>query len=256
MIELNRIYNEDCLEGMKRIESESVDLIVTDPPYKLTSRGTSGSMGGAFWTGDLAKSGKVFKSGSADISDWIGQCYRVLKNGTHIYIMVNDQNLTHYLNQIKNSNFEFVKTLVWVKPNKICGRWYMTQKETIILARKGEQRPINNAGTSDVIFTPNFKKLKSDGANLHDTEKPVDLMQTVIENSTNSGEVVLDPFAGIGAFAIACINTNRNYIGFELDKHYCDIATERIESHTAQIQITDLKPVINPEQITFTEDRA
>jgi len=238
-MELNRIYNEDCLEGMKRIKSESVDLVVADPPYKLTSRGTSGSMGGAFWTGDLAKSGKVFKSGSLDISDWIGQCYRVLKNRTHIYIMVNDKNLTHYLNQIKNSNFEFVKTLVWVKPNKICGRWYMTQKETIILARKGEQRPINNAGTSDVIFTPNFKKLKADGLNLHDTEKPVDLLRTVIENSTNSGEVVLDPFAGIGAFAIACINTNRNYIGFELDKHYCDIANERIQKALAEKAVSE-----------------
>ncbi len=66
-------------------------------------------------------------------------------------------------------------------------------------------------------------------AELLDSGKPVDLLRTVIENSTNSGEVVLDPFAGIGAFAIACINTNRNYIGFELDKHYCDIATERIQ---------------------------
>ena len=214
---------------MKRVPDGSVDLVVTDPPYKLTPRGTSGSMGGAFWTGDLAKNGEVFNSGSLDISDWLGQCYRILKNGTHIYIMVNDKNISHYLDKIKNSNFKFVKTLVWVKPNKICGRWYMTQKETIILARKGEKRPINNAGTSDVIFTPNFKKLKADGLNLHDTEKPVELMQILAENSSNPEDIVFDPFAGIGTTAIACINTNRNYIGFELDKHYCDIANERVQ---------------------------
>jgi len=234
MIELNKIYNEDCLIGFKDVDSNSIDLIVTDPPYKLTSRGTSGSMGGEFWKGDLAKNGQVFKSGSLDISNWINECYRVLKDGTHIYIMVNDKNLTYYLKQIENSGFGFVKTLVWVKPNKICGRWYMTQKETIILARKGEQRPINNAGTSDVLFTPNFKKLKSDGKNLHNTEKPIELMKILVENSSKENEIVLDPFMGSGTTAIACINTGRNFIGFELDKQYYDIANERIQKALAE----------------------
>ena len=222
------LYNGDCLEIMRDIPDGSVDMVVTDPPYKLTSRGTSGSMGGAFWTGELAKNGKVFENGSVDISDWIGECYRVLKGGTHIYIMVNDKNLMRYLNEVDRSGFNFVKTLVWVKPNKICGRWYMTQKETIILARKGEQRPINNAGTSDVLFTPSFKKQKADKLNLHDTEKPTELMQVLIENSSKENDVILDPFMGSGTTAIACINTNRNFIGFELDKQYCEIANERV----------------------------
>ena len=225
--------------GILKIPDESVDLVVTDPPYKLTSRGTSGTMGGAFWKGDLAKNGEVFKSGSLDISDWINQCYRVLKNGTHIYIMVNDKNLTHYLNQIERSEFKFVKTLTWVKPNKICGRWYMTQKETIILARKGEQRPINNAGTSDVLFTPDFRKLKADGLNLHDTEKPVNLIQILIENSTNENELVLDPFSGIGTFAISCINSKRNFIGFETDFTYFNAANERIEKISEKSACSD-----------------
>ena len=238
MLELNRIYNMDCLEGLKLIPSESIDLVVTDPPYKLTSRGTSGNMGGAFWTGDLAKSGEVFESGSVDISDWIDECYRVLKNGTHIYIMTNDKNITSYLSEIDKSGFKFVKTLVWVKPNKICGRWYMTQKETIILARKGEQRPINNAGTSDVLFTPNFKKQKSNGKNLHDTEKPVELLQTFVENSSNEGETVLDPFMGSGTTAVACIKTNRKYIGFEISEEYCKIAEKRIQKALAEKEVS------------------
>ena len=238
-MELDVIYNEDCLEGMKRIPDGSVDLVVTDPPYRLTSRGTSGSMGGAFWTGDLAKSGQVFESGNVDISDWIRECYRVLKDGTHLYVMTNDKNLTNCLNQIDSNKFKFIKTLTWVKPNKICGRWYMTQKETIILARKGSQRPINNASTSDVLFTPDFKKLKSNGLNLHDTEKPIELMQTLIENSSKNGEVVLDPFMGIGSTAIACINTNRSYIGFELDPEYFKIAKQRIDEARKQTRLED-----------------
>ena len=255
MLEINKIYNMDCLVGMKSIPSESIDLIVTDPPYKLTSRGTSGNMGGAFWTGDLAKSGKVFESGSVDISDWIDECYRVLKNGTHIYIMTNDKNITSYLSEIDKSGFEFVKTLVWVKPNKICGRWYMTQKETIILARKGKQRPINNAGTSDVLFTPNFKKQKSNGKNLHDTEKPVELLQTFVENSSNEGETVLDPFMGIGSTAVACINTNRNYIGFELSEEYCKIAEKRISEATSnQIELPEIEHNVPQRQFDWLDE--
>ena len=219
---------------MRDIPDKSVDLVVTDPPYKLTSRGTSGSMGGAFWTGELAKNGKVFESGSVDISDWIGECYRVLKGGTHIYIMVNDKNLMRYLNEVDRSGFNFVKTLVWVKPNKICGRWYMTQKETIILARKGEQRPINNAGTSDVLFTPSFKKQKADKLNLHDTEKPTELMQVLIENSSKENDVILDPFIGSGTTAIAAHNTGRFFIGIEKEPKYCEIARKRLEQAQAQ----------------------
>ena len=123
------------------------------------------------------------------------------------------------------------------KPNKICGRWYMTQKETVILARKGKQRPINNPSSSDIIETPDFKKTKTtrevDGnlkdVNIHDTEKPVELMEVFVENSSNKGEIVLDLFMGSGTTAIACINTNRNFIGFEKDKKYCEIAKNRIE---------------------------
>lgn len=77
-------------------------------------------------------------------------------------------------------------------------------------------------------------------AELLDSGKPVDLLRTVIENSTNSGEVVLDPFAGIGAFAIACINTNRNYIGFELDEEYYRISRERLENHMKQLRFSDM----------------
>ena len=230
------LFHGDCLEVMRDIPDGSVDMVVTDPPYKLTSRGTSGSMGGAFWTGELAKNGKVFENGSVDISDWIGECYRVLKGGTHIYIMVNDKNLMRYLNEVDRSGFNFVKTLVWVKPNKICGRWYMTQKETIILARKGGQRPINNAGTSDVLFTPSFKKQKADKLNLHDTEKPTELMQVLIENSSKENDVILDPFMGIGTTAIACINTGRNFIGIEKEEKYFKIASERIRKEQDDIE--------------------
>ena len=124
--------------------------------------------------------------------------------------------------------FKFVKCLIWDKGNKICGRYYMGCYEYILLFRKGGDRPINNCGTPDIIFLP-IKKLKdNNGNNLHDTEKPVDLMKILIENSSTENELVLDPFMGIGSTGVACVNANRNFIGIELDEKYFNIAKERI----------------------------
>lgn len=228
MIELNTIYNEDCLEGMKRIPDKSIDLIITDPPYKITARGNGGNSGGMFQKKSV-NNGKVFKNNDLDIRDWLPELYRVLKDDSHCYIMTNNKNIRDYLNAIEESDFHYVKNLIWVKDNKIMGQTYMSQFEYIIMCRKGKHKRINDCGTSDVLLFPNKKLKDENGKTIHDTEKPIELMQILAENSSNPEDIVFDPFTGIGSTAIACINTNRNYIGFELDKHYCDIANERIQ---------------------------
>jgi site-specific DNA-methyltransferase (adenine-specific) len=228
---MNKLYQGDCLEVMDKLIADGVkvDAIITDPPYELTARGSHGTMGGDFWKDKKTKSGKVFDSGYVEIADWINRVYALLKDGTHFYVMCNDKNLLKYLQAIDRSDFKFVKTIIWEKPNKICGRWYMTQKETIILARKGKARPINNAGTSDILHTPNFKKIKlENGKNAHDTEKPVELMEVLVANSSNGYEIILDPFMGSGTTGVACKNLNRNFIGIELDEKYFKIAEDRI----------------------------
>ena len=99
---------------------------------------------------------------------------------------------------------------------------------TFYFLEREKVKKINNCGTSDILDISN-KKLKDEkGNNLHDTEKPVELMKILVENSSQEKEIVLDPFIGIGATAIACINTNRNYIGFEIDERYYKIAEKRI----------------------------
>lgn len=154
--------------------------------------------------------------------------YRVLKDGTHCYIMINHINLIEMLNEATKVGFHFVKSLIWDKGNKICGRYYMNAFEYILFFRKGKDRPINNCGTSDILSVP-IKKLKDkNGHNLHDTEKPIELMEILVGNSTNEGETVLDPFMGIGSCGIASKKLNRNFIGCEIDKKYFDIAEQRI----------------------------
>ena len=234
MVEINTIYNEDCLVGMANIPDKSVDMIVTDPPYKVTSRGNGGNSGGMFQKREV-NSGNVFKHNTLTIDDWIGELFRVLKDSGHCYIMTNNKNITEYLAAIKESDFHFIKNLIWVKNNKIMGQTYMSQFEYIIMLRKGKHKRINNCGTSDVLQYPNTKMRGDDGKVLHDTEKPVEMVAKLIENSSNVGDIVLDPFIGIGSAAIAAINTGRNYIGYEIDTDYFAIAETRVQKHTESL---------------------
>ena len=101
--------------------------------------------------------------------------------------------------------------------------YYMGQTEFILLFRKGGAKDINDMGTSNFIQIPNIKN------KLHPTQKPIDLMKVLIENSSNENDIVLDCFCGSGSTGVACLESNRNFIGCEIDKKYYDIAVERIQ---------------------------
>ena len=224
---MGRLINGDAIEFMKTLEDESVDLIVTDPPYKVTSRGNAGSSGGMMQT-KLSMQGKIFKHNDIKPIEYIPEFYRLLKNGSHCYIMTNHINLQEMLNTATECGFHFIKSLIWNKGNKIMGQFYMSQFEYILFFRKGKGKRINKCGTPDIINVPNKKTKGKDGKNIHDTEKPVELMKILIENSSQEGELVLDPFIGVGAVGIACKELNRDYIGIELDENYYNIACNRI----------------------------
>lgn len=236
-MEKDIIYNQDCKEVMKSLPDESIDLICTDPPYKVTKKGCHGTMSG-YWATDRANSGKIFSHNDIDIEEYLHEFYRVLKADTHCYIMCNNLNLPHFFEVIGKSQFHFVKLLAWDKQSKICGRYYMGQVEYIFMLRKGRDKPINNCSTSDLLSFSNFNREKDrNGNNLHDSIKPVPLMQCLIENSTQEGELVLDTFIGSGTTAIASIRSKRHYIGCEIDKTYYNVAQERIANETAQLTL-------------------
>ena len=155
-MKINIVYNEDCLNIMNNMADGSVDLIATDPPYKITSRGSSGSAGGMLLK-DINKSGNVFLYNDIKPNQYIPEFYRLLKKDAHCYIMTNHINLQEMLNVATNCGFHFVKCLIWDKGNKIMGRYYMSQFEYILFFRKGYDKPINNCGTSDIIKIPNIK---------------------------------------------------------------------------------------------------
>ena len=216
-----KLYNDDCLNVLKDIEDNSIDLVVTDPPYEVITGGRNGGVKGKP-SGILTENKQLMKSiPKADL--WLSECFRVMKDGTHIYIMTNTLNLTNYLNIINSVGFKLHNLLVWNKNNTTPNRWYMKNCEYVIFARKGFAKSINNPSSQTVH---NFDNII--GNKKHPTEKPVDLMKLYVENSSQVGDTVLDPFMGVGSTGVACKELNRNFIGVELYKYYFDIVTKRI----------------------------
>ena len=227
----------NSLEIMKGMKDESVDLIISDVPYKVTSRGSAGTMGG-YWKEQKAMSGKIFENNAIHCSQYMTDLYRILKDKSHCYIMCNHTNLIEMLNEGVKAGFKFVKSLIWQKGNKICGRYYMNCFEYILLFRKGGDRPINKCGTGDILNVPIHKLKDENGRNLHDTEKPVELARILIENASNKGDVVFDPFMGIGFVGVACALLERDFIGVDIDKNYYDISKERIAKAKGELNGT------------------
>ena len=223
-----KLINGNCLDTLKNIPNESIDLIVTDPPYPTTSRGNAGNSGGMLQK-DINKKGRVFTHNNINCKEYAPEFYRLLKDGSHCYVMTNHINLIDMLNTFTDVGFHFIKSLIWNKGNKIMGQYYMSQYEYILFFRKGKGKKINNCGTSDILSIPNKKTKDKDGKNIHDTEKPIELMEVLVNNSSQENELVLDPFMGVGSTGIACIKNNRNFIGIEIDENYFNIAKERIE---------------------------
>ena len=219
MLELNKVYNMDFL--LNKLPDECIDLVVTDPPYKLTSGGCKNTKIGGICGNNKNKfisNGKVFKYNNIKSIDWFNELYRVLKNGSHCYIMCNDKHMQEYLNNAEKVGFKEVNILIWNKGMHTPTQYYMKCCEFILMFRKGKSKYINNMGSKTLI---NIKGLK--GNKKHPSEKPIDLMEFLILNSSNENDIVLDPFMGVGSTILASIKNNRKYIGYEIDKKYYDI---------------------------------
>lgn len=217
-----KLYNDDCLKIIKDMPDECIDLVVTDCPYRIVSGGCSKSLGGVlgsvrkadkhgnrYYTNskhvsltgmfddfnpfNYVKAGKLFKFNEIKFEDWMPEIYRVLKPNTHCYVMINARNLKELQQAAEDAGFIFQQLLVWDKGNSTPNKYYLNSFELILMLRKGKAKNINNLGTKNILRVPNIMKGRS-----HPTEKPVELMKTLIENSTQKGETVLDPFMGVG----------------------------------------------------------
>ena len=215
----------DCLELMKTIPDGSVDLCISDIPYKLTGGGKGDGANSKRPKGILGENSQLMKV--PKFEDWLPELYRVMKNGTHIYLMCNFKNLNDLMNKSLSAGFKHVNLLVWEKNNCTPSQFYMKNCEYTLLLRKGSSKYINNIGESKTVHK--FNNII--GNKVHPTEKPITLMEFYLTNSSNKGDVVLDMFMGSGSTGVAAKNLNRKFIGIELDEKYFEIAKERINAN-------------------------
>lgn len=116
-MELNKIHSQDCIEGMMQMEDNSVDLIVTDPPYKTITGGDSNGKNSIRPKGMLNGNRKLFKHQKLKISSWLPDLFRILKEESHCYIFTNSLNLEEMLTETRKAGFKLHNLLVWQKNN-------------------------------------------------------------------------------------------------------------------------------------------
>lgn len=219
------LYNNDCLNVFKDIPDNSIDLIISDVPYKVISGGRPKYKGQP--SGILSKNdGKIFNNNDIKPCEYMYELYRVLKEDTHCYIFINFINLQEMMNEAEKVGFKLHTLLIWEKNNKTPSRWYMKNQEYILFMRKGKAKPVKNAGVGHILKYNNIMG----GNKSHPCEKPVDLLELLITNSSNENDIVFDPFMGSGSCGVACMNTNRRFVGIELEEKYFNIAKNRIEN--------------------------
>ncbi|MDV3427619.1 MAG: site-specific DNA-methyltransferase [Bacillota bacterium] len=233
IIEANTILNEDFLQN--NLPDESVDLIVTDPPYKTITGGDSNGVNSERPKGMLSGNRKLFKHQKLKISDWMPELFRVLKTESHCYIFTNVINMEEMLREARLAGFKLHNILGWLKNNCTPSQYYMKNCEYVLFLRKGKAKWINDIGGSKTMheFSNKDNPITIQinniiGHKLHPTEKPVELLKFYISNSSKEGDIVLDPFAGSGSTLVAAKELNRYYIGYEIDKQYYYIDINRI----------------------------
>lgn len=225
-IELNTVKQMDCVIGLAEMSDDCVDCIVTDPPYRIPTRTNSSLIKRGMFNTDLASSGQLFKHNDILLADYIDELYRVLKPNGHCYIFVNNKHLPYFLQTITSSDFHYIKTLIWKKNVPIPNQYYRDNHEYIIFLRKKSSERTKNihdlSCTSVLEYNVVHRKK-------HPCEKPVELLKTLITNSSSEHDIVFDPFMGSFSTAVACVETNRSFYGFELDEDYWKLGNERLK---------------------------
>ena len=218
MEEQYKLYNGDCLEVMKDIKDKSIDLIVTDPPYLIDYQSN-------YRRNKYEKIKNDIKAEEL-ISNYFKECYRILKDNTAMYSFCSWHNIDFFKREFEKY-FKLKNIIVWNKNNTSMGDLkgsYAPKYELVLFGHKG-RKLINGFRYPDVL------EAKRTGNKLHPTQKPIDLLEIFIKTSSDVGDIVFDGFMGSNSTGIASINTNRKFIGIELDSNYYNIAKQRIDEY-------------------------
>lgn len=252
--QLGKLYHGDCLKILPTIESESVDLVLTDIPYNTGMCAKNDLKRKKDWLGKFFDDNMPDDEYEALIRAALSECYRVMKPNTGIYIFIDQRNDDKVRTWVKETGFNYKQTLVWDKVvHGLNYQNYAYRQERIVYADKGE--PVKTVievhrerGYDDIIYAvkgahnPNrihyttdiirCPRVNPNDSPDHETVKPLELIRNLIEDNVErereSHPVVLDPFFGSGQCGVAAEQLGVRWIGCELVERYCEMSKTEI----------------------------
>ena len=210
----------DAVDWLRDLSAESVDLVITDPAYEslekhraigTTTRLKHSKSSSNDWF-------KIFPN--ARFGELFAEIHRVLKPDTHFYLLCDAETMFEAKPKAEKAGFKFWKPLVWDKCTIGMGYHYRARYELILFFEKGKRR-LNDLGIADVISVPRIR-----GG--YPAEKPVEIADVLIRQSSRAGEVVADPFMGSGSVGVAAAKLGRRFLGNDLNPEAVQIAARRL----------------------------
>lgn len=206
---LNTILNIDCIEGFNLLENGSIDLVFTDPPFGLKRQDIKND-------DDLS----LFYS-------TLPESYRVLKENAFFITFFSIKYLPKLF---ENNPFDYFWSFILYCPQgRVNSPIGFTKYMSCIVFKKGSPK-ILKRGKDIFVDTPGRLIEPDEGFINHPTPKPKTFIKEILKMFSKEGDIILDPFIGSGSTAVACKQTKRNFIGFEIDKIYYELANERLNN--------------------------
>jgi DNA modification methylase len=230
MLKINEVYNMDCMEAIKLLDDNSIDLVVMDPPYLLNLNKIKNTSSINNYANELMglKDGFDLK-----VLDML--IPKMKKINMYIYCskrQVKDL-IEYFIN--KDCNYEI---LTWHKqnPSPLINNNYLPDTEYVIFAREKGVKLYGSYHTKRKYYISGVNQIDKKKYK-HPTIKPLPFIENHIINSSKEGELILDCYCGSGTTLVGAIETNRNFIGFEIDKNYYEIAKQRVEEALEQKEL-------------------
>ena len=240
-LEIDRIYQGDCLDLMREIPDGSIDAIITDPPYSSGGlyRGDRAQSTGAKYVHeheypDFPGDGRDQRSFYMWCTLWMAQCWRVAKPGAIFACFTDWRQLPTISDAFQGAGWIWRGVFVWDKTEASRPQrgQYRNQCEFAVWGSKGAVG-VGNGATAPGLYRG---RTVPSSHRIHQTEKPMGLIETLLQVVPDRG-TVLDPFTGSGTTAVACLHTGRHFLGFEMHPAYYEMATKRIAEEAAQLPL-------------------
>lgn len=271
---LDTIIKGDCIEQLKNISTNSIDLIFADPPYNMQTDGVLKRTDGSKFNGVEDKWDKFNSLKEYDdfCKKWLKECKRVLKDDGSIWVIGSFQNIYRLGYIMQDLGFWILNDVIWFKPNAVpnfAGTRFQNSHETLLWCSKNKNskyhfnyktmKELNGGKQMQSVWNIGIcignERLKDEnGIKVHSTQKPEKLLYNIIISSTAVGDVILDPFFGTGTTGVVAYRLGRHFIGIEKDEFYIKYANKRINNTLVETDIfSNMELEVKPPKISVKE---